>query len=102
MQISFNGAGVFEPEQFATHVLAGAATNMIGAAIGAIAGDISAKTGDTLARAGDVSARTLDRAAQNFEPAAVNQAQRNFPGSTAREYQMVGNTLPVAEMMATF
>jgi hypothetical protein len=116
-------AGVFEPGQFATHVAAGAATNMIGAAIGAKAGEIRAlnpsssaifKAGDSLAKPAndllkpaavsakpaDVLAKAADVTTQHFEPAAMNQAQRNFPGSTSREYKMVGTILPLAEMMA--
>lgn len=116
-------AGVFEPGQFATHVAAGAATNMIGAAIGAKAGEIRAlnpsasnnfKAGDSLVRAvdvlpkpkdilvkpNDILAKAADGAIQHLEPAAINQAQRNFPGSTSREYKMVGTILPLAEMMA--
>lgn len=65
--------GVFEPEKFATHVLASTATNMAGAAIG---GRIE-----------------------------LNSARANFAGSPAREYQareyqMVGKQVPVAEIMA--
>lgn len=98
-------AGVFEPGQFATHVAAGAATNMIGAAIGAKAGEIRAlnpsgranfqagessvkatsglvKPADVLARPADVLAKAGDGTAQHLEPAAIHQAQRNFPGST--------------------
>jgi hypothetical protein len=109
-------AGVFEPGQFATHVAAGAATNMIGAAIGAKAGEVRAlnpsgsanfKAGENLVKptAGlvkpaDVLAKAADGTTQHFEPAAINQAQRNFPGSTSREYKMVGTILPLAEMMA--
>lgn len=116
-------AGVFEPGQFATHVAAGAATNMIGAAIGAKAGEIRAlnpsgsanfqagessvkatsglvKPADVLAKPADVLAKAGDGTAQHLEPAAINQAQRNFPGSTTREYKMVGTILPLAEMMA--
>lgn len=116
-------AGVFEPGQFATHVAAGAATNMIGAAIGAKAGEIRAlnpsastnfkaseslvkpaadlvKPADVLGKPADVLAKAADGTTQHFEPAAINQAQRNFPGSTSREYKMVGTILPLAEMMA--
>jgi hypothetical protein len=116
-------AGVFEPGQFATHVAAGAATNMIGAAIGAKAGEIRAlnpnasnnfKAGDSLvkppaglvkpaavlAKPADVLAKAADGSTLHLEPAAINQAQRNFPGSTSREYKMVGTILPLAEMMA--
>jgi len=117
-------AGVFEPGQFATHVAAGAATNMIGAAIGAKAGEMRAlnpgastnfkaadslvkpvaglvKQADVSAKPADVSAKAADGTTQHLEPAAINQAQRNFPGSTSREYKMVGTILPLAEIMAT-
>ncbi len=123
-------AGVFEPGQFATHVAAGAATNMIGAAIGAKAGEIRAlnpsdranfkageslvkptaglgKPADVLVKPADFSAKPTDALAkaaegrvQHLEPATINQAQRNFPESTSREYKMVGTILPLAEMMA--
>ncbi len=109
-------AGVFEPGQFATHVAAGAATNMIGAAIGAKAGEMRAlnpsgsanfkageslvKSADVLAKPADFLAKAADGTVQHLEPATINQAQRNFPGSISREYKMVGTILPLAEMMA--
>jgi len=80
-------AGVFEPGQFGSHVLASATSNMIGAAI-----------------AGKLSGARLE-ATKAGESAASEKIEtvkiaNNFPGATTREYQMVGQALPVAEAMA--
>jgi hypothetical protein len=79
-------AGVFEPEKFATHVLASAASNMAGAAIGGRMEQMNAK-----ASVYTSSEKTIN----------VGNARANFDGSAAREYQLVGKQIPLAEMMAT-
>lgn len=95
-------AGVFEPGQFATHVAAGAATNMIGAAIGSKAGEIRAlnQTARSNFPSSDTAIRGGDHPIRTYEPGAIGQAQKNFPGASSREYTMVGSILPLAEMLA--
>lgn len=92
-------AGVFEPGQFATHVLASASTNMVGAAIGGR----YARLGQAKeAQAIDPQSNKIADATRELPKQLERQnyaIQRNFPGSTAREYQIVGSTLPIAEMM---
>jgi hypothetical protein len=92
-------AGVFEPGQFATHVLASAATNMVGAAIGGRYARLGQpKEAQALAPQSKPIADATSELPKQLE--AHNYAlTRNFPGSTAREYQIVGSKVPIAEMM---
>ncbi len=92
-------AGVFEPGQFATHVLASAATNMVGAAIGGRYARLGQpKEAQALAPQSKPIADATSELPKRLE--AHNYAlTRNFPGSTAREYQIVGSKVPIAEMM---
>ncbi len=83
---------VFQPGEFAKHVFASTTSNMVGAAIAGKIGRISDKTAEKIepVRSTEGADRT----------SLLSGARNNFAGSTAREYQMVGQNLPVAEIMA--
>lgn len=92
-------AGVFEPGQFTTHVLASAATNMVGAAIGGRSARLGqTKEAQALAPQSKPIADATSELPKRLE-AHNYSLTRNFPGSTAREYQIVGSKVPIAEMM---
>ncbi len=84
---------VFQPGEFAKHVFASTASNVVGAAIAGKIGRVSDKSAVE-------KIEPLRSAETGDKSGLFSGAKNNFVGSAAREYQMVGQTLPVAEMMA--
>jgi len=87
--------GVFEPGQLGTRVLASAATNMLGAVIGGRAAAIESIKAPEAANVG-----ATRFSAGEFTTKDIRSAGNNFPGSTSREYLMVGDKLPVSDLMS--
>ncbi len=94
-------AGAFDPAKFAERTVTSGLTSMLGAAIGGAAGAQRAAAAERLAPAVDVTSEVAsDQGARLKVVFNGGNLKQNFADSTMREYQLVGDSRNIAQIMS--